>query len=230
MTKYLIEEQCFSFREDDAKVETIQKRLQSCLVSIQKEKDTKYCKDLSKHTSLKLLSNLERILFGIRGSNEQENKNRVLTEYPLAYMDIPVSIDIRENHIKITTPLTTVRNMASSYYLASLVLSKMKMYEQENDFAFYEYMAEPFIAIQKRKIPKNISCMKIKDNNNEDAHIINAITIHGFHRSDNVSIMTSFTSCVEYVDDFNEQGMEFIFVKQKNLKDYLDEILACKKE
>lgn len=228
MTKYIIENQCFSFREDDAKVEMIQKRLESCLASIQKEKDVKYCIDLSKHTTLKLLDNLERILFGIRGSYEKENKNVILDDYPLAYIDVPVSIYVTEKDIKITTPLTTVRNMSSSYYIASNVLSKMKMYEQENSFYFYEYMNEPFVAIQKRKIIKGMSCLKIKDNNNEDAHIINAITIHGFHRSDNVSIMTAFTSCVEYVNDFGEQGMEFVFVKERYLKEYMDEIFACK--
>lgn len=226
--KYFIDERCFSFCEDDARVEVILKRLQSCLTSIQKESDIKYSKDLSDHTKLKLLDNLERILYGIRGSLEKDNMNAILEDYPIFYSDIPVDIQVQKEYVKITTPLTTVRNMASSYYIASEVLSKMKMYEQENDFSFYEFMDEPFLAIQKRKIYKDTSHFKIKDNNNEDAHIINAITVRGFHRSDNISIMKAFVSTTEKTDTFEEQGMDFIFVKISHLKEYTDNKLACK--
>lgn len=226
--KYSIDERCFSFCEDDARVEVILKRLQSCLTSIQKESDIKYSKDLSDHTKLKLLDNLERILYGIRGSLEKDTMNAILEDYPISYSDIPVDIQVQKGYVKITTPLTTVRNMSSSYYIASEVLSKMKIYEQENDFSFYEFIDEPFLAIQKRKICKDTSHLKIKDNNNEDAHIINAITVHGFHRSDNISIMKAFVSTTEKAETFEEQGMDFIFVKISHLKEYADNKLTCK--
>lgn len=216
--QYRIDDHAFRLNDSDARCDGITKRLNKCIKTIEKEGKPDYCKDLPDDTKLLLLDNLEKILFGIRGSMEEEKMNTLLDAIPEAYHSMNVHLDVQKDRLIIQTPLTTARKMASSYYIASEIIATMRMYEQDNEsFQFFEYMDQPFHAVQIRKITKGKSLHSIPDNNNEDSHIINAITVHGFHRSDNVSWMKSFTSKVEYVDAQNKEGMEFIFQKSDPL-------------
>lgn len=211
---YRIDDHAFRLNDSDARCDGITKRLNKCIKAIEKEGKPDYCKDLSGDTKLLLLDNLEKILFGIRGSMEEEKMNTLLDEIPEAYHSVNVHLDVQKDKLVIQTPLTTVRKMASSYYIASEIIATMRMYEQEhNPFRFFDYMDQPFEAIQVRKIMKEKTIRSIPDNNNEDAHVVNAITVYGFHRSDNVCWMKSFTSKIELVDTRNEEGMKFIFIK-----------------
>lgn len=230
--EYRIDDQAFRLNDSDAQCDGIIKRLNKCIKAIEEEGKSTYCKDLSEDTKLLLLDNLEKILFGIRGSIEEEKMNTLLDEIPKAYHSMNVHLDVQKDRLIIQTPLTTVRKMASSYYIASEIIATMRMYEQEHaPFRFFDYMDQPFHAIQIRKIMNGKSLRSIPDNNNEDAHIVNAITVHGFHRSDNVSWMRSFTSKVEFVKTKNEEGMKFIFRKsdpKSNINSYEFQMFICK--
>lgn len=171
----------------------------------------------SKEDKLKILDKLERMALVIRGNLEIEEEEMIKEEPLDAYKYKPVKIKKTKESLHIFTPLTTIRNVASSSYIASCVVSALQEYEQEHSRVHFSNMFKDGVEVtQIRKISKAQWTGKryIKDNNNEDSKIINAIMYDVFLKTDGVSYIKSFTNKTEVVND-ESVGMEFVIKAYK---------------
>lgn len=228
MTTYVTRKQNYKFNPSYTYLEAIQSELrnvQNRMHALQEE-HAETLSDIDEDELIYMIEKLQGILSAVRGSSELKELYHQADHIPAYGTANPVEVTVEGELLRINTPLTIAAKKNNAFYIASQVSSAMDIYEMEHPgFKWNHFCTKPFMAVQIRKEPAHrINSYTIKDNNNEDGAIINAIVRDHFMRSDSVRNMVAFTNIAKPVDTVEEQGMEFIIFPVDQLHLHLREL------
>ena len=170
-----------------------------------------------------VLYGLENISIGLRSEIEQRHQVRpgiFKNEDISAYKNLPVSIEVGKDIVRIFTPYTFTRGMRESFQLAHYVRAALKEYE-ELQGNLYGHLKPPLYAVVKRKVLRFKGLER--DNDNVETHDILNKVFESLGITDNPSQVVFYASAAETVSSKEDVGMEFMIFEASSFGKHLDD-------
>ena len=164
---------------------------------------------------------LENISISLRCEIEQRHQVRpgiFKNEDISAYKNLPVSIEVGEDVLRVFTPYTFTRGMRESFQLAHYVCAAIKEYEKTHG-SIYGHLKPPLYAIVKRKVLRFKGLER--DNDNVETHDILNKVFESLGITDNPSQVVFYASAAETVSSKKDSGMEFMIFEASSLRKHL---------
>lgn len=140
------------------------------------------------------------------------------------YGDLPVSVEIEDKVIKISTPLLftndkhSKENLKYNYQIQEYVSIALEKWKKENGSLLGKIKA-PYVILIKRFAPRFVHTKHVDNDNFEAGRVINLIT-SALGYSDNCAVCTTILT----YETAEKEGMEFIVFAKEDLKDHLSQL------